>query len=65
MVQLHILSGKKAGVQWTARRFPFWVGRAGSSDLVIEDAGVWDRHVEIARKDGEGFYLTTSTDATA
>ena len=58
MVQIKILSGKKAGTEWSARRFPFKVGRAASNDVQLEDAGVWDKHFEIAPRRDEGFILT-------
>ena len=48
MVQLHILSGKKAGSPGVARRFPFWIGRSSGSALGLDDAGVWDAHAEIS-----------------
>ena len=63
MVQFRILTGKKAGVQWTARRFPVRVGRAPGADLQLEDDGVWDEHFQLAFRSGEGFVLTTSGEA--
>lgn len=53
MVQLDILSGKKAGTQWVARRFPFYLGRSPQAALVLEEPGVWDRHAEFALRPGE------------
>lgn len=55
MVQLQILSGKMAGTAWSARRFPFRVGRLPSSDLQLEDGGIWDRHLEVSERRGELF----------
>ena len=63
MVQLQVLSGKKAGAEWVARHFPFLVGRAADNHFSIEDEGVWDRHLEIAIRTGEGFLLRTHPDA--
>jgi hypothetical protein len=63
MVQFRILSGKKAGVQWMARRFPVRVGRAPGADLRLEDDGVWDEHFQLAFRSGEGFVLTTTGEA--
>ena len=40
MLQLSILSGKTAGTEWVARRFPVRIGRAPDSDLKLEDAGI-------------------------
>jgi hypothetical protein len=63
MVQFRILSGKKAGVQWTARRFPVRVGRAAGTDLQLEDDGVWDEHFQLAFRSDVGFELTTTGEA--
>src|SRR6185312_4866083 len=47
MVQLRILSGKKAGSSWDARRFPVRIGRSPQSDLQLEEPGVWNEHLKI------------------
>ena len=65
MVQLKILSGKKAGAVWTARRFPVRIGRAPASDLCLEEDGVWDRHLLLQFRRSDGFVLTTEPDALA
>ena len=36
MVQFNILSGRKAGAQSAARRFPFRIGRAAGNELQLE-----------------------------
>ena len=64
MVQLDILSGKKAGTQWVARRFPFSLGRSPQAALVVEEPGVWDRHAEFSMRSGEGIVLSAATDAS-
>ena len=46
MVQLNILSGKKAGTRTVARHFPFRIGRAAGNELQLEDDGVWDQHLD-------------------
>jgi pSer/pThr/pTyr-binding forkhead associated (FHA) protein len=63
MVQFRILSGKKAGVQWVARRFPVRVGRALGADLQLEEDGVWDEHFQLAFRSGEGFVMTATGEA--
>jgi hypothetical protein len=63
MVQLKILSGKKAGVTWTARRFPVRVGRSPACDLQLEEHGVWDEHFRISLNAAAGFVLETQPDA--
>ena len=65
MIQLNVLSGKKAGSQPVVRRFPFCVGRAAGNDLQLDDAGVWDRHLALECQRNEGFKLVTSPDALA
>ena len=50
MVQLQILSGKKAGAQFTASRLPLQIGRAAGADLLLEEPGVWPRHLQISRQ---------------
>ena len=58
MVQLNILSGKKAGTSWAARRFPVQIGRSAASNLQLEEPGVWDQHLELDFVPGEGFVVT-------
>jgi pSer/pThr/pTyr-binding forkhead associated (FHA) protein len=63
VVQLDILSGKQAGTQWVARRFPFHLGRSPQAALVLEEPGVWDRHAEFALRPDEGV-VVSATDAS-
>jgi pSer/pThr/pTyr-binding forkhead associated (FHA) protein len=65
MVELEILTGKKAGAHWVSRRFPVRIGRAASSDLQLEEDGVWDEHLRIDLVPAEGFLLETQSDAIA
>lgn len=65
MVQLRILSGKRAGVAWAARRFPVRIGRASTADLQLDESGVWDQHVRIELDRTEGFILTARSEAPA
>ena len=65
MIQLHILSGKKAGTQTVARRFPFRIGRAPANELQLEDDGVWDQHLTVEFQPESGFNLATAPDALA
>src|SRR6184192_1491276 len=65
MVQFKILSGKKAGSSWETRRFPVRIGRSASSDLQVEEAGVWDEHLKVSLEPGEGFVAETQTNAFA
>jgi len=57
MVQIQILNGKKAGVTWTARRFPVRLGRGEENDLQLEETGIWERHSTIQLGDNTGFTL--------
>jgi len=65
MVQLNILSGKKAGAQIAARRFPFQIGRGNGSDLQFDDDGVWEKHLTFEFKKSDGFYLAVAPNAIA
>ncbi|HWV99864.1 MAG TPA: FHA domain-containing protein [Candidatus Acidoferrum sp.] len=65
MVQLKILSGKKAGAVWTARRFPVRIGRSANADLCLEEDGIWDRHLLLQFRRADGFVLTTEPNALA
>lgn len=63
MVQLKILSGKKAGTVWVTRRFPVRIGRSSGIDLQLEEDGVWDQHFQLDFCPPEGFLLTGHPDA--
>jgi hypothetical protein len=63
MIQLEVLSGKTAGNQTVARRFPFHVGRAAGAGLRLEDGGVWDQHFRLDFQPTEGFVLTAEGEA--
>ena len=65
MIQLHILSGKKAGTRAVARRFPFHIGRAPENGLQLEDDGVWDQHLTLGFQPRSGFSLATAANALA
>jgi len=65
MIQLNILSGKKAGTQPVARHFPFRIGRATGNELQLEDDGIWDQHLSLEFKPQSGFNLATAPNAIA
>ena len=65
MVQFDILSGKKAGAQPAARRFPFRIGRAPGNELQLDDDGVWDRHLTLTFDRQQGFTLAAAPNALA
>lgn len=65
MVHLHILSGKKAGSQTVASRFPFHIGRSAQNDMALEDDGVWDEHLTLNFQKKEGFHLVAASNAIA
>jgi pSer/pThr/pTyr-binding forkhead associated (FHA) protein len=62
MIQLNVLSGKKAGSRTVVRRFPFRVGRAADNDLQLDDDGVWDEHLALGFQSG-GFNLAVAPSA--
>jgi len=57
MFQLNVLSGTAAGRSIAIRRFPFAVGRAAANHLVLEEAGVWDRHLTLEFSKGVGIQI--------
>jgi len=63
MIQLNVLSGKKAGSLAVVRRFPFRVGRSPASDLVLDDDGVWDEHLTLELQPSGTFGLSAAPDA--
>jgi hypothetical protein len=65
MIQLHILSGKMAGDSQVVRRFPFRIGRAAENDLILDEPGVWDRHLTLEFQKKEGFILNTAPETFA
>ena len=65
MVQLKVLSGKKAGTAWVARHFPVRIGRAAAADLQLEESGVWDQHLQLDFDPAEGITLSTQPKALA
>jgi pSer/pThr/pTyr-binding forkhead associated (FHA) protein len=65
MIQLKILSGKKAGGQTAVRHFPFRIGRAPGNDLQLDDDGVWNQHLVVEFQKKENFNLATAPDALA
>jgi len=65
MVQLKVLSGKKAGTVWVARRFPLRIGRSAAADLQLEEDGVWDQHLQLDFNPADGIVLTALPNAMA
>jgi len=63
MVQLKVLSGKKAGTTWVARRFPVRIGRAAAADLQLDEDGVWDEHLQLTFRPAEGIVLSAQPNA--
>ena len=63
MIQLFILTGKKAASQLIASHFPFCIGRASGNDLQLDDDGVWDRHLTLEFHPQQGITLTAAPDA--
>jgi pSer/pThr/pTyr-binding forkhead associated (FHA) protein len=63
MVQLKVLSGKKAGTAWVARRFPVRIGRSSAANLRLEEDGVWDQHLQLDFNPAEGIVLSAQPNA--
>jgi pSer/pThr/pTyr-binding forkhead associated (FHA) protein len=64
MVQLNVLSGKMAGTSRVTRHFPVRIGRSPSSDLRLEEDGIWEEHLLLAL-DRQGFSMKVQSDALA
>jgi pSer/pThr/pTyr-binding forkhead associated (FHA) protein len=65
MVQLQLLTGNEAGSTVAISQFPFVVGRGAEDDLRIEEAGVWERHLQLDFVPKEGFTLAVLPAANA
>lgn len=65
MIDLHVLSGKKAGSRVVVSHFPFLIGRAPQNNLPLEDDGVWDRHLTLEFHEKDGFHAATTPNAIA
>jgi pSer/pThr/pTyr-binding forkhead associated (FHA) protein len=65
MVQLKLLSGKKAGAELSFDRFPISIGRLPSADLSADEPGVWDHHCEIVWPPNDGLYLQAQPNAAS
>jgi hypothetical protein len=65
MVLLKVVSGKKAGTAWVARRFPVRIGRSATADLQLEEGGVWDQHLQLDFNPAEGIVLSAQPKALA
>ena len=60
MVQLKILSGRKAGTEVVARHFPFQVGRATDCDLALDEPGIWEKHFQINLDSSDAFVMVAA-----
>jgi pSer/pThr/pTyr-binding forkhead associated (FHA) protein len=65
MVLLKLLTGKKAGSTFVARRFPVRIGRSAGASLRVAEDGVWDEHLELNLAPAEGFVLHVQSNALA
>lgn len=63
MFQLSILSGKMAGTVCVARHFPFRVGRNSDADLVSDEPGVWENHLDFQFLPGQGIQANAHGEA--
>jgi hypothetical protein len=65
VVQFKVLSGKLAGHECVARRFPFQIGRSPASGLRLDDPGVWDQHLIVDLGGGRDFQFQAQGGANA
>jgi predicted component of type VI protein secretion system len=64
MVQLQILSGRRAGAKFDSSSLPITLGRSAQSDLSLEEPGVWPTHCKIQWRQ-EGLVLEVEPGALA
>lgn len=57
MVQLRVLNGGRAGTVHVASQFPCTLGRSATDSLRLNEAGVWDHHLQLELQVPEGFRL--------
>lgn len=65
MIQFRVVDGRRRGDVLGAGRFPVRIGRGKSDQLRIEEAGVWESHVEIRLSAIEGFIVKARAEAPA
>ena len=58
MVQLRVLNGSRAGSAQTAVQFPCTIGRSPNDTLQLNEAGVWDNHLQLDMQVPDGFRLS-------
>src|SRR5262245_19154743 len=63
MVRLTILSGTRAGEQCPIKQFPCVIGRSVQAQICLEEAGVWDQHLELGLDPSRRFSLRAFPDA--
>ena len=59
MIEFEIIEGSSRNSTVALHRFPATIGRSSTTDLCLEAAGVWDRHLEINLDPKQGFLLRT------
>ena len=64
MVQLQILSGRRAGAKFDRSSLPIIIGRSEQSDVSLEEPGVWPCHCKIHWRQ-EGLVLEVEPGALA
>jgi len=64
MVQLQILSGRKAGAKFDGSSLPITIGRSDQADVSLDEPGVWPCHCKIQWLQ-EGMVLEVEPDALA
>lgn len=65
MVQLSFLTGRLAGQNVLVPRLPWRIGRASDSDTQLNDAGVWDQHLELELDEEDRIVASVQSKASA
>jgi pSer/pThr/pTyr-binding forkhead associated (FHA) protein len=63
VIQFQLLSGEQAGAEVLVGHFPFRIGRGAEADLQLDEPGVWERHVQVEFRRGDGFAFSTNPHA--
>lgn len=65
MLELHVLTGRQAGGVFSLESFPCRIGRAATAELRLDEAGVWEQHLEIELRGADGIYARLQKPALA
>jgi pSer/pThr/pTyr-binding forkhead associated (FHA) protein len=56
MLEFHVLSGRQAGTVLSPESLPCVIGRGPETGLRFDDPGVWEQHLEVEVRPGDGVF---------